>query len=150
MNKVTMLCAAVAVSASAGVAFAQTAPTGGGNCMVEQAAQAALDREIKLIEALAVDVEGTFNGPQGCIDASIFQQFDLSKFIPNGTAFLSGAATELITTAIQSAKDKVCQKINDKITDAVGTAQGTISNFSSGLTDELSSVLDNGWSGLKL
>ena len=55
-----------------------------------------------------------------------------------------------VQRAIQSAKDKVCQKINDKITDAVGTAQGTINEFSSGLTDELSSVLDNGWSGLKL
>lgn len=144
MSRLKHMMAALAVST------ALAAPGLADTCMVEQAAQAALDREIKLIEALATDVESVFNGPQGCIDGSIFQEFDLSGLIPDLTGMLTSVATDMVSGAIASARDKVCQTINTKITDAVGSAQGTINQFSSGLTDELRGVLDNGWNGLSL
>lgn len=147
----TMAVALLASALCAGPILAQTAPVrGGSNCMVEQAAQAALDREIKLIGSLATDVEKVFNGPEGCIDGSIFQEFDLSNLIPDLSGMLTSAATDMVTNAIASAKQKVCKNISAKITDAVGTAQGTVSQFSSGLTDDLKGVLDNGWEGLTL
>lgn len=134
------------VAGSAGAALGQAAD----NCLVEQAAQAALEREILLIESLATDVEQTFNGPQGCIDPSIFQEFDLSTAIPDLAGLMSSISTNLLSDAIAAARDKVCQQIDQKIADSVGTARGTANQFSSGLTDELRGALDNGWQGLTL
>lgn len=119
-------------------------------CIVEEAAQAALDREIALIEALATDVDEIFNGPNGCIDASIFQEFDLSIAIPDLAGMLTSAATNLITDAINAAQTKVCQEINNAIDGTIGEAQTVVNNFSSGLSDELQNALDNGWESLEL
>ena len=114
-------------------------------CLVEQAAQAALQREIELIKATATDVESTFNGPNGCIDSAIFDDFDLSMAIPDLAGLLSSISTDFIQNAINSAKSKVCRQINDQITDVVGSARDATSTFNSGLSDELRGILDNGW-----
>lgn len=145
-----VICAAATLSImTAAPAFPQSG-SGSSECMVEEAAQAALDREIALIKDLAANVDDTFNGPEGCIDSSIFQEFDLSVAIPDLAGFITSASTDLITNAISAARDKACQAINDKIANTVGTAQGTISNFSSGLTGDMQNVLDNGWGDLSL
>lgn len=132
---------AFAFVASASTVMAQAAD----GCLVEQAAKAALDREIQLIKATATDVEATFNGPDGCIDGSIFNDFDLSMAIPDLAGMLTSISTNFIQDAIQNAKNKVCKQINDQIQDVVGNASGAVSTFNSGLSDELRGVLDNGW-----
>ena len=140
--KVTTLCLAFAV-ASSPAASAE-------GCLVEEAAKAALEREIELIKATATNVDDTFNGPEGCISSDIFKDFDLSSFIPDLSGMLSNLSTSMITDAINSAKAKICKKINDQIKDTVGNATGAMSDFSSGLSDELKGVLDNGWGDVKL
>ena len=120
------------------------------DCFVEEAAKTALDREIELIKATATDVDSTFNGPEGCIDSSIFNDFDLSIAIPDLAGLLSNVSGNLIQGAIDAAKQKVCKKINDQIGDVVGKAKGATNNFSSGLSDELKGVLDNGWGDINL
>jgi hypothetical protein len=102
------------------------------SCLVEEAAQAALQREIELIKATATDVESTFNGPNGCINTDIFNDFDLSVAIPDLAGMLSSATTNLITDAINNARSQVCQAINDQVEGVVGNARGTVSDFNSG------------------
>lgn len=119
-------------------------------CLVEEAAQAALDREIALIQELAANPEDSFTGPESCINSDIFNSFDLSIAIPDLAGLLSSFSTDLITNAIASAKAQACRAINDAVEDAVGEASEMVSNFNSTLSDELAGILDNGWADLEL
>ena len=58
-------------------------------CLVQDAAQAALERELELIEALAVDPADSFKGPDGCVNMDILTSFDLSTLIPDLTGLLT-------------------------------------------------------------
>lgn len=130
----------------ASVASAATAE----DCLVEEAAQAALNREIALIKATATDVDETFNGTDGCIDSSIFDDFDLSSLIPDLAGMLTSLSTSFITDAISSAKSKLCKAVNDQISDTVGSAKSAVTDFDSGLSSELKDALDNGWEDVSL
>ena len=47
--------------------MAITTPAFAQDCLVEEAAQAALERELALIEELAADPEESFSGPDSCL-----------------------------------------------------------------------------------
>jgi len=123
-------------------AYAQT------NCRVEQAAQAALEREIELIKALATDPKDSFRGPESCISGDILSSFDLSNAIPDLAGMMQSLSMDAINNAIQSAQQQVCRQINEAVSGAIGKAQVAISNFNSNLTGELDGILSNGWSNL--
>tara|TARA_R110000737_G_scaffold127218_4_gene159776 strand:+ start:7448 stop:7888 length:441 start_codon:yes stop_codon:yes gene_type:complete len=117
-------------------------------CLVEEAAQAALQRQIELIQATAADPEDSFSGVAACINSDILSAFDLSIAIPDLAGLMTSIATDAITDAINSAKTQACRAIQDAVSDTVGNAQATVTSFNSSLTDELEGVLDNGWGDL--
>lgn len=120
------------------------------DCLVEEAAQAALDREIELITELAADPEESFSGPESCINADIFNSFDLSIAIPDLAGLLTSFSTDLITAAIADAQAQACRAIGDAVDDAVGGASSVVASFNDTLSDELADILDNGWADLEL
>ena len=120
------------------------------DCLVEEAAQAALERELELIRELAADPEDSFSGPSSCIAADIFNSFDLSNAIPDLAGFVTSLPTEAIAAAIDGAKEKACQAIEDTVTSSIGGARDRMGVFDSSLSDELSGILDNGWDDLEL
>ncbi len=94
--------------ALAGAAPAQAQSTG-NNCLVRQAADAAVQRQIALIDAAKVNPSAFFNGPNSCIAGDLLKRFDLSNLIPDLSGFLTGAATSLVQSVIDQAKRQVCQ-----------------------------------------
>ena len=145
MVKRIVLVGALSLGLAPGFAFAQAA-----GCLVEEAAQAALERELALIEELAADPEDSFSGPQSCINGDIFSSLDLSMLIPDLAGMLSSFSTDAITGIIQDAQAQACRAINDAMEDAIGGASDRMTSFSSGLSGELQGILDNGWEGLDL
>lgn len=143
--RMTILATALAVASATG-ALAQSAS--GSGCLVEEAAQAALQRELEMIEAAAADPEDSFSGPDSCINADIFQSLDLSMLIPDLSGFLSSFSTASISNIIQQAQQQACRAAQDAINDAVGGVTDSMSSFNSSLSDQLSGILDNGWGGL--
>lgn len=120
------------------------------DCIVEEAAQAALDRQVAIIESAAVDVEDIFSGPDSCINPNLLDSFDLSNLIIDPMSWISGSITDAIADAIADAKTQVCQAIQDQIDDTIGSVTGAIDDHSSTLTSELDGILQNGWDGISL
>lgn len=119
-------------------------------CLVQDAAQAALERELQLIEALAVDPADSFRGPDSCVNMDMLSSLDLSTLIPDLSGLLTSFSFDAINGVISNAQAQVCRQINDAITSSIGDATAAVTNFNSGLTDELSGVLSNGWGDLGL
>lgn len=124
--------------------------TASAQCIVDEAAQAALDRQVEIITASAVDVESIFTGPNSCINPDLLNSFDLSNLIIDPLSLVTGAVTDAINNAINDAKAQVCAAINDQINGAIGNVNGAITAHSSTLSTELDGILQNGWDGLSL
>jgi len=122
----------------------------GSPCLVRDAANAALRRELELIEALAVDPADSFRGPDSCVNMDILNSLDLSTLIPDLSGLLSSFSMDAINGIIADAQAQVCRQIQDTIEGAVGDATSAVTSFNSGLSDELNNVLSNGWGDLGL
>ena len=139
--------------ATFGAVVATVACFGGsasGQCLVEDAAQAALDRELELIEALAVDPADSFRGPDGCVNMDLLTSFDLSTLIPDLTGMLTDFSFDALDGIIANAQTQVCRQIQDAIGGSIGEAATAVAGFESGLTEELSAALTSGWSNVGL
>lgn len=145
MTNRIVLAGVVALGLTPAIVSAQAA-----GCLVEEAAQAALQRELALIEELAANPEDSFSGPNSCINADIFSSLDLSMLIPDLAGMLTSFSTDAITGIIQGAQTQACRAINDAMGDAIGGASGRMTSFQSGLSGELQGILDNGWGNLEL
>lgn len=119
-------------------------------CIVDDAAQAALDRQVEIITASAVDVESIFTGPNSCINPDLLNSFDLSNLIIDPLGLITGAVTDAINNAINDAKAQVCAAINDQINGTIGEVNGAITASNSLLSTDLQGILQNGWDGLSL
>ena len=117
-------------------------------CLVEDAAKAALERELALIESMAIDPADSFSGPESCIDMDILSSFDLSSLIPDLSGMLSGFAFDGIDGIIAQAQQQACRAINDAISDSIGQATSAVSAFNSTLSGDLQNILSNGWSDI--
>ena len=117
-------------------------------CLVQDAAQAALERELELIEALAVDPADSFKGPDGCVNMDILTSFDLSTLIPDLTGLLTDFSFDAINGIIADAQTKVCREIRSAIDGSIGEATSTVTSFNSGLSEELNAALTSGWTDL--
>ena len=140
----------LAASLSAMAIVVSGTPSFAEECLVEEAAQAALERELELIRELAADPEDSFSGPDSCIAADIFNSFDLSTAIPDLAGFVATLPSQAIAAAINGAKEKACRAIEDTVSDSIGGAQDRLNIFDSTLSEELSGILDNGWDDLEL
>lgn len=119
-------------------------------CLVQDAAQASLERELALIEALAVDPADSFRGPDSCVNMDMLSSLDLSNLIPDLSGLITSFSFDAINGLISDAQAQVCRQINDAISGSISDATAAVTNFNSGLTDELSGVLSNGWGDLGL
>ncbi|WP_246737104.1 MULTISPECIES: hypothetical protein [Methylobacterium] len=137
-----------------GLALAGAAPaaaqTSGNNCLVRQAADAAVQRQIALIDAAKVNPSSFFNGPNSCIAGDLLKRFDLSNLIPDLSGFLTGAAQNLISSVIDAAKRQVCQILDDQLRDTIRSINQQMTSFQSSISGDLFRQLNGSISPITL
>jgi hypothetical protein len=137
-----------------GLALTQPAPvqaqTAGNNCLVRQAADAAVQRQIALIDAAKVNPSSFFNGPNSCIAGDLLKRFDLSNLIPDLSGFLTSAATNLVQSVIDQAKRQVCQILDDQLRDTIRSINQQMNSFQSSITGDLFRQLNGSISPISL
>ncbi|CAX17128.1 protein of unknown function; putative exported protein (plasmid) [Methylorubrum extorquens DM4] len=149
----TVLSGAVLV---AGLAVAGTLPAGaqtgstGSNCLVRQAADAAVQRQIALIDAAKVNPSAFFNGPNSCIAGDLLKRFDLSNLIPDLSGFLTGGAQTLIGSVIDAAKRQVCQILDDQLRDTIRSINQQMGSFQNSVSGDLFRQLNGSISPISL
>ena len=79
---------------------------GASGCGITQAADAAVQRQIALLDAAKVDSSEFFNGANSCLGANLLDSLDLSNLIPTSFDFLGGAADQLINGLMQKAQQQ--------------------------------------------
>lgn len=122
-------------------ASGQEAQAQAGGCMVQQAADAAVQRQIGMIDAAKVNPSEFFSGANSCISSSLLQRIDLSNFIPSASNFLSGGVESMISNLIQQAQQKLCEALNSQLQQLVGKLNSFGGSFQSQLPGELASLL---------
>lgn len=90
-------------------------------CPVSEAADAALQREIQLLDGLKVNPADFFSGAKSCIDNSLLRTFDVSSIIPDPLGLVRTLTDQLGQNVLDAAKQKVCDVLNDQLADAVGS-----------------------------
>lgn len=133
------------VMAAAGPARAQSS-----DCLVRQAANAAVQRQIALIDAAKVNPSAFFNGPNSCIAGDLLKRFDLSNLIPDLSGFLTGAAQNLISSVIDAAKRQVCQILDQQLHDTISRINGNMGGFQNSLSGDLFRQLNGSISPITL
>lgn len=133
----SILLAAVAGGLALAVPAPAHAQSTGNNCLVRQAADAAVQRQIALIDAAKVNPSSFFNGPNSCIAGDLLKRFDLSNLIPDLSGFLTSAATNLVQSVIDQAKRQVCQILDDQLRDTIGSINRQMNSFQSSITGDL-------------
>ncbi|WP_395675544.1 hypothetical protein [Inquilinus sp.] len=113
MRGVAMAAATVAVLWSGGAWAA-------AQCAVSQAADAALQREIELLDSLKVNPADFFSGAKSCIDSSLLRTFDVSSIIPDPLGLVKMLTDQMGQDVLNAAKQKVCDVLNDQLGNAVG------------------------------
>ena len=137
-----------------GLAFvgapAAQAQSTGTNCLVRQAADAAVQRQIALIDAAKVNPSSFFNGPNSCIAGDLLRRFDLSNLIPDLSGFLTGAAQNLISSVIDQAKRQVCQILDNQLRDTIGSINQQMGGYQNSLSGDLFRQLNGSISPISL
>lgn len=137
-----------------GLALAGTAPSlaqsTGNNCLVRQAADAAVQRQIALIDAAKVNPSSFFNGPNSCIAGDLLKRFDLSNLIPDLSGFLTSGVTNLVQSVIDQAKRQVCQILDDQLRDTIRSINQQMGSFQSSVTGDLFRQLNGSISPISL
>ncbi len=119
-------------------------------CSVKAAADAAVQRQITLIDAAKVNPSDFFDGSNSCIATNLLQQFDLSNLIPDLSGFLTSAAQNLITQALNTAKQQVCSILNSQLQNVINQINSKLYAFRSTLSADLSKLLNGSTSTITL
>lgn len=134
---VALLISGLALAALAGPVRAQTSTPSAGNCIVQQAANAAVQRQIALIDAAKVNPSSFFNGANSCVAANLLQSINLSNLIPDLSGFLTSAAQGIINGVIDAAKRQVCQILDQQLYETIGSINSSMMSYQSGLPSSL-------------
>ncbi|MFG1270542.1 hypothetical protein V5F40_21570 [Xanthobacter sp. DSM 14520] len=111
------------------------------NCLVTQAADAAVQRQIQMIDAAKVNPGDFFSGANSCISSNLLQSFDLSRFIPDTAGLLTGGVDSIISSVLNAAKQQVCQVLNQQLNGLISQLNSSSTCFSSNLSASLQSIL---------
>lgn len=114
------------------------------NCLVTQAADAAVQRQVQMIDAAKVNPGDFFSGANSCISSNLLQSFDLSRFIPDTAGLLTGGVDSIISSVLNAAKQQVCQVLNQQLNSLISQLNSSSTCFSSNLSASLRSILGNG------
>lgn len=113
-------------------------------CLISEAADAALDRQISAIEATQTDVASFFTGPNSCINQDLLQMIDFSVDMPDPANLLRTLQTGMYDQLLSQAQQKFCDVMNEQIDGAVGNLDATMVNWESGLSDEIRGIITDG------
>lgn len=114
------------------------------DCIIQDAAQAALDRQVKAIEAAQTDVSSFFQGPNSCINGDLLNMIDFSFAIPDLAGLLANLGTNAIDNLLQAGIQKACDVANEQIEDVVGNINGSMEEWQSGLSTEVAQIISDG------
>lgn len=131
----------LAVSAAVYAASPSPASAQASGCGITQAADAAVQRQIALLDAAKVDSSEFFNGANSCLGANLLDSLDLSNLIPTSFDFLGGAADQLINGLMQKAQQQVCQVLNDQLQKVVGKINTNMFEFDSLMGGQMNDLL---------
>ena len=120
------------------------AGTASAQCIIQEAATAALDRQVQAIEAAQTDVSSFFQGPNSCINGDLLNMIDFSVAIPDLAGLISSLGTNAIDGLLQAGMQKACDVVNEQIDGVVGDLNGTIQDWNTGLSTEVSQILSDG------
>lgn len=129
--------------ASVSLAVPAAAQSGGG-CVVEQAAQAALDRQIKSIEAAQTDVSSFFKGENSCINGDLLNMIDFSHAIPDLSGLVASLGQDAVNQLLNQAVQKACDIANEQIEDVTGNLNTSLASWDSGLSDQIRDIISDG------
>ena len=128
---------------SASFAVPAAAQSGGG-CVVEQAAQAALDRQIKSIEAAQTDVSSFFQGQNSCINGNLLNMIDFSRFMQDPTGLIASLGQDQVNQLLNQAVQKACDIANEQIQDVTGNLNTSLASWDSGLDEQIRNIISDG------
>lgn len=134
----------LAVIASMGMVSVANAQTAGGGCVVEQAAQAALDRQIRSIEAAQTDVASFFQGENSCINSNLLNVIDFSRAIPDLSGLVANLGQDVVNNLLNEAVQKACDIANDQIGDVTNNLNTSLVDWNSGLSTEIRGIISDG------
>ncbi len=138
------------IAAVVAVLAAPLPASAASTCSVKAAADAAVQRQITLIDAAKVNPSDFFDGANSCIATNLLQQFDLSNLIPDLSGFLTSAAQNLITQALNTAKQQVCSILNSQLQNVINQINSKLYAFRSTLSADLSKLLNGSTSTIML
>ncbi|MGN7126788.1 hypothetical protein [Methylorubrum thiocyanatum] len=107
------------------------------SCIVRQAADAAVQRQIALIDAAKVNPSSFFNGPNSCVAGDLLKRFDLSNLIPDLSGFLTANATNLLNDVLNAAKRQVCQILDEQLRDTIRKINSNMLDFQGSVSGDL-------------
>jgi hypothetical protein len=148
--RISLLLAAVVGSLALAGSVPARAQSTGNNCLVRQAADAAVQRQIALIDAAKVNPSSFFNGPNSCIAGDLLKRFDLSSLIPDLSGFLTSGVTNLVQSVIDQAKRQVCQILDSQLQDTIRSINQQMGSFQSSITGDLFRQLNGSISPISL
>ncbi|MGN8096815.1 hypothetical protein [Methylobacterium sp. 22177] len=112
------------------------------DCLIKQAADAAVQRQITLIDAAKVNPSEFFNGSDSCVAVNLLKRFDLSSLIPDLSGFLTSQAQNLIQQAIDAAKNQVCRILDKQFEKVIDSINQKMASFQSSITRDLFGALN--------
>ncbi|WP_299592526.1 hypothetical protein [uncultured Tateyamaria sp.] len=116
----------------------------GAGCVVEQAAEAALDRQIRSIEAAQTDVASFFRGNNSCINSNLLNVIDFSTAIPDLAGLVSSLGQDAVNNMLNNAVQQACEIANEQISGVTGELNTTLSAWDSGLDDQIRGIISDG------
>ncbi|KMO17835.1 hypothetical protein QR78_16555 [Methylobacterium indicum] len=148
--RASLLLAAVAGGLALAVPAPVRAQSTGNNCLVRQAADAAVQRQIALIDAAKVNPSSFFNGPNSCIAGDLLKRFDLSNLIPDIQSAVTGEAIRAVTSLLDQAKRQVCQILDQQLMNTIGSINSQMRSFQSSISGDLFRQLNGSISPITL
>ncbi|WP_245239820.1 hypothetical protein [Methylobacterium variabile] len=128
-------------AAVGGLGLAAPAPalaqSTGNNCLVRQAADAAVQRQIALIDAAKVNPQSFFTGQNSCIAGDLLKRFDLSNLIPDIQSVVTNAAINAFSGVMDAAKRQVCQILDSQLQNTISSINRQMGSFQSSIGGDL-------------
>lgn len=140
--------AAMALYGSTSLGNATT--SGGASCGVQEAADAALQQQIALIDAAKVNVPDFFTGAGSCINTNLLKSFNLSNMIPDLGGFFQGNIQGMTQNLLNQAKQQVCKLLDQQLQKTLGNMQQAVGKVNSSVGPELAGLLGGSTSGLTM
>jgi hypothetical protein len=110
-------------------------------CGINQAADAAVQKQIAMLDAAKVNASEFFNGVSSCLGSGLLNNLDLSRLIPTSFDFVGQAGEQIIQSVMSKAQQQVCEVVNKQLQKVVGKINEQLGKFESLLGGQLNDLL---------